>query len=99
MLIAVPMRGDLEQAVEILPFKADDADGIDVPELAFAHSQRGARYFNRIIKSALAATERFEQPAGFLAAATAQFCDSDRSRQPLHDLARVPAQQALICPG
>src|ERR1700722_4282502 len=99
MLLAVPVRGDFQQPVQILPFKAEDADAIDVSEFALAHDQRGARYFHRVIKSALAARERFEYPPGFFPATAAEFRHRDRTWQALHNLGRVPAQQALIRAG
>src|SRR5271163_1229591 len=96
MLAALAVCGHLAQAVEILAFEADDAERIDIAEFALAHDQSCTRYFHRIIKGALPASERFENPASFLATAAAELGDGDRSIEPFDDLTRMPAQQALI---
>src|SRR5271163_3296145 len=96
MLIALAVCGHLAQAVQILAFEADDAERIDIAEFALTHDQSCARYFHRIIKGALPASEGFENPARFLAAAAAELGDGDGSIEPFDDLTRMSAQQALV---
>ena len=71
VLTRLALRSDLQEAIEILAFKAQDTDRINVPEFALTLDQSRVRDFNGIIGSALATAERFEQPAGFPAAAAA----------------------------
>src|SRR5580658_4426927 len=96
MLAGPPVRGHLHQAIKILALKPHDADRINVAELALAHGQSGAGYFDRIIKCRLPPAECLQYPAGLLATAAAQFGDRERSVQARYDLTSMLLQQTFI---
>src|ERR1700749_5122569 len=98
MLTALPVSRHFQQSVEIFTLEAHYADGINVAQFALAHDQGRVRDFHRIIRSSLAAAQSFEQPAGFLAAAAAQFGYGHRSGYTVHNLSGVAAEQALVSP-
>src|SRR3984893_18836903 len=54
MLSPPPLRRDFQQSIQIFALATQDADRINVTQLAFAHRQRSRRDFNRIITSPLA---------------------------------------------
>src|SRR5580704_19447272 len=88
-----------EQAVKIFALEAEDADGIDVAEFPLAHLQRRCGNLDGVIKSALLACKRFEDPTRLAATAAAKFGDCDRALQSLNDIERVPPQQPFIGAG
>src|SRR5271155_1052134 len=96
MLACRALRGHFEQSVKVLTLETEDADGFDVAQFAFAHSERGGRNLDGIVGSALAAAKSFENVASFSAAAAAEFGDGNGSGQPVDDVMTVPPQQALI---
>src|SRR5258708_8043259 len=50
-----PLRRNLQQSVQVLALATKNAGGIDIAQFAFAHSQRGTRDFDRIVRRVLAA--------------------------------------------
>ena len=90
------MRSHFEQPIKIFALEAQNADGIDVAEFALAHGQSGRRNLDGIVGGALAAAKRFEDVAGFSAAAAAEFGHGDGGSQALDNVMPVPPQQALI---
>src|SRR6267378_2621364 len=98
MLSPPPVGRDFQQSIEIFTLATQDADRINVTQLAFAHRQRSRRDFNGIITSPLAMAQRLENPARLFAAAAAQFCHSNGHRQTVDDIASVPPQKPFISP-
>src|SRR5205807_9414965 len=72
VLVVPASGGDGKQAIQVWPFVPDDAHAIEMPQLFFALRQGSRGDFNGEVGSALAARKRFEDPARFLAAATAE---------------------------
>jgi hypothetical protein len=87
---------DFAEAVEIFAFEADDADAVDVAELAAKNSERGGRDFNWMIPGGLPAGEGFEKQACFAAGAAAEFGNDDRARKLVHDFPCVELKQAFF---
>ena len=73
-------RRHFSKPLEIRALEADDADFIDVAQFLLAAIERAAGNIDRIIVDALAARQRLEQPARFLAAAAAEFRDDHPAR-------------------
>ena len=96
MFSALPISRDLEQTFKIFALEANNADGIDVAEFAFAHHQCRVRDFHRIIRRPLSTAECFQQPACFASAAAAQFGYRYGSFHTIHNFSCVPTQQTLI---
>ena len=84
------LRGHFEQSVEVFTFETQDADGLDVTELALAHGECGRGNLDGIVSSALAAAKSFEYVASLAAAAAAEFGDGNGSGQALDNVAGVP---------
>src|ERR1700691_1024353 len=96
MLAVTPLRGNFKQSVEILALEAQDADGIDVTELALTHRESRWRNLDGIISRPLAAAKGFENVACLPAAAAAEFSNCNRGCEALHDFLGVPPEQAFI---
>jgi hypothetical protein len=96
MLATLATGSDLQQAIEILALKTYDADGIDVAEFALTPSQSRTGYLDGEVTGGPAATERFKQPTSFLAAAAAQFNDSNVPGKAINNFARVAPQQSFV---
>src|ERR1700692_4068717 len=96
MLASTALRSDLKQSIKILALKAQDANEIDIAELALAHHESRARNLDGIVARQLPAAKSLENLASFLAAATAEFGHGYRTREPVYDVTAVPPQQALI---
>src|ERR1700730_9474330 len=98
MLFPPPVSRDFQQSIQIFTLATQDADRINVTQLAFAHRQRSRRDFNRIIRSPLATAQRLENPARLFAAAAAQFGHGNGQGQTVDDIASVPPQKPFISP-
>src|SRR6267143_2644266 len=98
MLSPPPVSRDFQQSIQIFTLATQDADRINVTQLAFAHRQRSRRDFNGIIASPLATAQGLENPARLFAAAAAQFGHSNGHRQTVDDIASVPPQKPFISP-
>src|SRR5260370_13432578 len=86
MLSPPPVSRDFQQSIQIFTLATQDADRLNVTELALAHRQRSRRDFNRIITSPLATAQRLENPARLFAAAAAQFGHAHRHGQTVADI-------------
>ncbi len=81
MLAGRAVRSHFEQSIEILTLETENADGLDVAELALAHGECGWRNLDGIVGRALATTKSFEDVASLAAAAAAEFSHGNWSRR------------------
>ena len=79
--------GHFLQSLEIGALESDQADHVHLAEFLLAAEERAAGNVDGVVIHALPARERFEQPAGFLPAAAAEFGDNHRTRNTVDDFA------------
>jgi len=96
MLARGAAGGDFSETVEIFTFKADNADAVDVAELAAKNSERGRRNFDGVIPGGLPAGKGFEERTRFAAGTAAEFGDEDGARELVDDFPGVELQQAFF---
>ena len=96
MLARSAASGDFAQPIEVLAFEADDADAVDVAELAAENGERGRRNFDGVVPGGLPAGKGFEEKARFAAGAAAEFCDKNGTRELVNDFPGVQLKQAFF---
>jgi hypothetical protein len=96
MLTGAALGSDFEQSVEIFALEAEDADGIDIAEFAFAHHESGAGNLNGIVCGALTAAKSLQQMPRLSSRAAAKFRYGDRAFKAIDYVPAMAAEQAFI---
>src|SRR5439155_24016969 len=87
---------DAPQPVEVRALESEDADRLELTELALAAREGGRRDLDRAVRGRMAPPQGLEDPSRLPAAAASELRDGHRRLEPLDDLRGMRAQQPLV---
>src|SRR5271156_2718183 len=93
MFAVAAARGDFLQPIQISALKSDDANPVHLAKFQLPAMKSTAGNIDRVMVHALAPRKRFQKKTRLLAAAAAEFGDSERTFQASNNIGRIALQR------